>query len=456
MANKKGSKKTTSAAEPPVNDAPLADETATTETDNAPAAETATPGTGIGSTKWQEVIAMIATTIGKDAAEVSAALQPIVGGTGDTDAADLADHELVTDEDFTQALGAGVAPARLRKALRSLRGSNGASTSTTATPVVAIPPGGNGSGRTMTAIALPMPSDDAALLEALKTGGRAKFTTADVEAAVRVYFADMAGYFGIPKTLADLMEAQAESLDEAASEEFYEVYDQIVSEKYGEVLSALKVDRRFASQKWQKKLLERMTGVGTVLHGFFENLDSWQKSWLENVSNPGALMASFAAMAGGGGAGIMPSMLEAPDVGNVLAAAEDVVNAMNKVFAGPMVPAVRTLALRAVQIKQSIENPHVATAIGAMNRDEMLKKLGVDVTSNAVRIERDTVQFMLSVLHLDKVPSGSEPAYLVQLHQLGRNIPWIRISGRDIRGTSLPTALTSPSPDSKKAGHQRY
>ena len=84
--------------------------------------------------------------------------------------------------------------------------------------------------------------------------------------------------------------------------------------------------------------------------------------------------------------------------------------------------------------------------IGAANKEQMLKMLGADVASDYVRLERNLVRYMLSVMELPNVTSGqSEIAYFGAMLQLGNSIPWVKLmksddrtSGRD-RDGDVPT-----------------
>jgi len=405
-----------------------------------PAAETPPP---TDSAEWQEVVGAFAGTISKETAEVSAALAGLTGGTGAKQATMLTDALIITDDDIKGAIGAGVAVGPLRMALRDLRGP------VAAEPAVAPPAAGNGANggaaqaqQMMATSLLPQPLEDEALLDALRTGGVDKVGVEFIEAAVRAFFASKVGWQNIPKILAERMEAKALELSKPADKAFYDVYNEVMAKKYAEVGAALGVSTRFASQKWQNELLKRMEGIEGVLGTFQGQLSAWYKTWTDQMANPAMLLQAVV----GGGMGGMPGMGQVPDYAHIYDAADSVVDKMNAVFAGPMVPAAVALAGSSSKIKEFLEDDRIRVALGYADREEMLRGLGVAVGNDAARHEKDMVQFILGVYSLRGCQSGQEHIYLTQLYLLGERV---------LGGSSLDHHASRPNLDVTGSGKRR-
>ena len=182
-----------------------------------------------------------------------------------------------------------------------------------------------------------------------------------------------------------------------------------------------------------------------------ERLAGWQKNWMTRVANPANLLATLGAAMSGGAAGlpVMPGMGEAPDTSPIVDAASDVIDQLNRVFAGPGIPVARALAAEAIELGKLLEKPELMAAINVSTREEMLKKLGLAVTADVARTERVVTQYVLAVMELEKVQDTKLPMYIVALNQLGTNISWERLLGgnsaRSGRGASRDASVIAKS-----------
>jgi hypothetical protein len=457
MTKKSGSSKKAPEGEtvqPPASDTPPADENVTPEVDDSPPAETAVavPTTSpTGSERWRAVVGAFATTIGKSLEEVTRALTTYLGGNGDEEVDLLERADCTPDAEIVSAVGADVTLPKMRKAIAALRTSTNndgdAPTTTPAASSVAPAPGPMTPGM-ITMSLLPTPHDDGALLDALRTGGVDRVGVENVEAAIRSYFANKAGWFGIPDRLAEAMEKKALALSRPADQAFYDVYAEVVSRKYAEVISALNVDRRFMSQKWQTELLRRTEGIETILREFHGQLRAWYETWTAQMGNPGMIVAALV-----GGMGAMPGMSQIPDFTHLYDKVDAVVDRMNAVFAGPMIPAAAALASRSVKIKEFLKDERIRVALGYADQEEMLRELGIAVPADAGRQERDMVQYILSVYHFRTVTGGQEATYLTQLFMLGERI----IGGNGVSQPAAAPADAAFRPLTKGRGrHQTF
>lgn len=145
---------------------------------------------------------------------------------------------------------------------------------------------------------------------------------------------------------------------------------------------------------------------------------------MQGASNPALIMAAMMGNTGAG-VGMPPGMMAPPETGGLRDYADAVADAVNRVFAGTGRHVASALAYDASQIKKSMEDPRLPSLIGAANRDQMLKKLGVSVNATYPRLETNLTRFVLSTLQAKDVPAGNEEyQYFGTLYMLGSQIPW--------------------------------
>lgn len=277
---------------------------------------------------------------------------------------------------------------------------------------------------------LPSVPSDESWLEALKTGGVLKVDQSTVIAAIRAALADRVGLFDLPSKLVAAMEAFADENDEQVDNSFFALRKQITQRSYADVFAAIDgLDGKFVTDGRKRQLFERVnTHLWPSIIGFYNQLQSWQEAWMQGVSNPALMMAAM--MGTGTGMGMPPGMLAPPETGGLRDYADAVADAVNRVFAGTGRHVASALAYDASQVKKSMEDPRLPSLIGAANRDQMLKKLGVSVNATYPRLETNLTRFVLSTLQAKDVPAGNEEyQYFGTLYMLGSQIPWDQLGG---------------------------
>lgn len=282
---------------------------------------------------------------------------------------------------------------------------------------------------------LPKASEDKEFLEALKTGGVLKVGTVEVESAVRAAIASDSGLFNLPKILSTKMEEFAHSQDEPVGESFYELQKMIATRAYADVLSAIGVPGSLMNDQRKRETLTRLhQRLWPAMKGFQNILDGWMNSWMTGVANPANTLAMFMMAQSGGRGGVLPpGLMTPPETNTVKDEAEAFIDKVNSVFAGTGIPVARALAADAARIKTILESPELPATVGAANRDQMLKMLGVNVGTDYVRLERNVVRYCLGVMNLPHVSVGNEElAYLSALHMLGNQIAWDRLGNTDL------------------------
>lgn len=281
---------------------------------------------------------------------------------------------------------------------------------------------------------LPAPPDDASWLSALKAGGVLKIDESTVISAVRAALASRAGLYDVPSLLVKEMEAFADKNEEQVDPEFFKLRKQLTRTSYADIFAAVEgMDGSYVTEGRKKELLRRIDDrlwSGTV--GFYATLKNWYESWATGAANP-TLLLGLLGSAMNGGVAMPPGMMQPPDTGVLRDEAAAVADAINKVFAGTGVQISAALAYDATQIKETLTNPRLPAMIGAANREQMLKQLGVAVSPTYPRLEQNLTRFVLAILHAQDQPAGSEEIqYFGSMYMLGSQIPWDQLgaSGR--------------------------
>ncbi|HEU0050709.1 MAG TPA: hypothetical protein VFQ60_01480, partial [Patescibacteria group bacterium] len=282
---------------------------------------------------------------------------------------------------------------------------------------------------------LPVVPSDESWIMALKAGGVLKIDQSSVLSAVRAALASRVRLYEIPDILLDRMERFADENEEQVTAEFYEMRDLVTRRSYAEIFASIKgMDGRFVTETRKKQLLQRLDeALWPSLSGFQAALKGWQDAWMQGSANPAILMSAIAsavAVSGGAGGMMPPGMMAPPDTSTLRDAAEGVNNAINRAFRGTGVQIAAALAYDATKIREVITNPRLPALIGAPNRDQMLKMLGVAVSPTYPRLEQNLARYVLAIIQVKDVPSGKEEVqYFGYLYMLGMQIPWDEING---------------------------
>ncbi len=370
---------------------------------------------------WNERIAAFATAVNKTPEVITLALTPLVGEPSADALAVLSDATAITDADLQAALVGGDVKIPLgvfRKNLVKLRGAPAPSTTVSME---------RGPSFDM----LPTVPEDVSFLEMLKVGGVPLMGTTEVISAVKAALANSLGVFDLPDTLLQKMADFAKAQKKPVGPSWYKLRKTISRRNYADILSALDIEGFSVTVAAKEEFLDGLNEkLWAEVHSFYQRLKSWNDTWTSGMANPGMAL-SMLVMAQGGARGPMPAgMMQPPETAGLRDAAEALIEKLNEVFAGTGIPVARALAYDATKIKEALEDSTLPSAIGAADREQMLKMLGVTVGADYVRLERNITKFVLSAMELPKVTSGDEELrYLGAMLMLGGSIPWEKLPG---------------------------
>jgi hypothetical protein len=381
-------------------------------------AGTAAPAASGLSATWVAYISPFAATIGKSVEDTTAMLKAIVGEPSNQAIALLKDSAMSPDADIKALLnGAPLAVANM--AIKQLREVAPAAS---AGPAVVWGASDN----------LPAVPSDESWLSALRAGGILKVEQSTVISAVRAALAHRAGLYDIPEMLAKRMETFADENAEAVPPEYFKLRKQLTRRSYAEIFEAIDgLDGNFVTDARKNMLFARIdASLWPAIISFYQQLKSWVEAWQQGAANPAMMMSAIAMMASGGVGGAMPpGMMQPPETGVLRDGAEAFADDINKVFAGTGVQIASALAYDATRIRESLENPQLPALIGAANRDQMLRMLGVEVSATYPRMETNLTKFVLSVMAIKNLAAGNEELqFFGSLYMLGSQIPWDQLN----------------------------
>jgi len=380
-------------------------------------------------TGWNETVGAFASAVGKTIEEITAALESVVGEPGDDALGILADSASAPDAEIKLALaGLKIPSGKINMHIAKLRG--------TPKPTEATP-SASGSAAMHALAILPAVPDETSFLEMLKTGGVLKVQQTEVLSAVKAALAQRVGLFELPEVILAKMEAFAEAQEEPCGESFYAMQRLLTEKRYGDVLSVLKVPGSYMSERRKKEFFARLDSkLWVALNSFQTQLTAWQQAWMQGAANPGLIMMAMASNQTG--SAMPPGMMAPPDTSPLQASAEEVVNEINRIFAGPGIPVARALAYDATRIMGILNDSTLPAQIGSATKDQMLKDLGISVGADIVRTEQSVTRYCLAVMSLSKVPPDAELAYLAALISLGSTIPWDKLANTTLTEVRRP------------------
>jgi hypothetical protein len=376
------------------------------------------------ASKWETTVGSFAESIGLSLENVNAKLKNLVGDPGD-DALALLLNENDCETADIKAAFPDVPKAQLNKAIRTILRVEKEISATVKSEV-------DTSAVMGSLDILPSELSEINLLETLKTGGVLKVNQATVTMAMRAALADRTGVFEVRKTLIDKMEAHAESLDEPVGDKFFKLRNELTRRNYGEIFSAIEGSvGQFVTQGRISALLEKLNNdLWPAMYSFHEQVNGWIQSWQQGAANPAAMMVALTAVMGNKSGVMAPGIMSPPPTDTLRDAADGVIDKINRVFSGTGTVVASALGYDAKTLMDILNDSSLPAQIGAANKEQMLKMLGVNVTADVSRMSTNTARYLLSIMEFPKVAAGNEElAYITALFQLGAAIPWDQLKG---------------------------
>ncbi len=342
----------------------------------------------------------------------------------------LSDLKALNAEDLT---GVGVKVAKARRIINELNDSPAPPK-----PAASISAEDRALAQSRVEALLPQVPNDESWLSALKTGGVLKVDESSYIAAIRAALAEQVGLYDVPESLSRAMEAYADETEEQVPAEFFALRKSLTRRAYGEIFAAIDgLDGSFITDKRRRSFLNRIHELlWPAIIEAYRALSSWYEAYRSCVSDPSVLLATLSSGLSGGG-GI--NMATPPDTAQLHDAGDALITSINRVFCGTGMQVAAAMAYDANVIRKTLEEPQLPTMIGVKNREEMLRKIKTNVSSNYVRLEQNLVKFVLGFVRHNNITSDAEVSYFIALWQLGSQINWHELPGKN---ASSITGLT--------------
>lgn len=283
---------------------------------------------------------------------------------------------------------------------------------------------------------LPTVPTDESWLELLKVGGLLKVNQNSVISAIKAALASKVGLFSLTDKIVKKMESFADENSEPVAAEFFALRKELTRKSYAEIFAAIDgLDGSFVTEGRKKDFFNKIEkNFWPELSSFYSSLKGWIEAWQQGANNPALLMQTMMSISSGVKAPAMMLSTQ-PDGGIIRDGAEALNDSINKVFAGVGVQIAAALAYEANQVKNILEKGDLPAMVGATNKDQMLKMLGVNVPATYPRLEMSLTRFVLGVLNIKNVTAEEELQYFSQLYMLGSSITWDKLGNLDNFGT---------------------
>lgn len=367
--------------------------------------------------KWD----VFTSTLGKGEGDVAEALVGVVGDITDDAIGLLGNADDTPDADLRAALSrlGAIPSAVINKAIRGIRNA----------PAPIAGPATNGDASPREKSVLVSVGDDASILDLLRVGGVAKMTAEDLIAAIRGAFTRAIGVDQIIPTLLKRMKEHAESLDEPLGTTYYKLVKASKRRQYADVLAAFDGAVTSIPEDEKQRFLDKVDSLWPTLASFQSQLDAYRQLHKDESADIGNFVVAIQT----GRAGI-----EYPDPSQIIAAARAVIDRFNRVFSGMGIPAARTIAKDIAEEAELLRNPELPGTVGAGSFEEMVKKIGLGVPSDARQTEINIATFVLNLLKLPDQPSNRQPEIIIELQKLGKPIVWPSGKQTASNGRSTP------------------
>ncbi|MBR0134285.1 hypothetical protein IJM16_03395 [Candidatus Saccharibacteria bacterium] len=335
------------------------------------------------------------------------------------DLAELEEDDLVT---------AGLKLVKARKLLSEVKATKTAAEMPVAAAPVAVPM------YSADFSILPAAQSDEALLNSLKIGGVLKVEESIWDSALRVFVANRFGLYSVTEKIANAMDEFANQSDEMVNDRYFALRKQITRRDYGEIFSAIPgLEGDYVTKSRREMFMQRIDKeLCPAIWSFYKDLDAWNDGVVSAAGNPAFMMSSLAGALSGARTSLTAASMPPTDV--MRDASDALKNAINHTFRGTVAPIAAAMAYDAMEIVKSLNDRSLPAMIGVANREQMLKKLGIGITADYVRMEQNLVRFVLAAIKFSDESPENEISYLSALWQLGRQIQWEKLVGGAVGG----------------------
>lgn len=239
-------------------------------------------------------------------------------------------------------------------------------------------------------------------------------------AAIEAAIADRFDLFSVPGKVSEAMLDYSYQTDTPVGPSYYEIRRIITRRAYADLFATLDVRASDINDSRRRELIKRINDyVFPLVPQAIQELSEWYDCWAK-MAGP-QLVLAVQQMSNQDVS--QRNLSSFPETGTLLSMSDSFVRAMNKALAGTGGMAALAMAAEANNIRNCLDNEQLPSLVGALNKDQMLVKLGIDLDPSIIRGEKAIVQFIIAFAKANEYATQENAGYyFIELCQLGNEI----------------------------------
>ncbi len=259
-------------------------------------------------------------------------------------------------------------------------------------------------------------------------------------AAIESAIADRFDLFSVPDKVSKAMMDYSLEANIPVGEEYYRIRNIITERQYADLFKAMNINNTDIDMNSRRELIRRINAhLFPLVPILIKELNNWYDRWAKMA--PQQISMAITNMAGANGRGRQLSVASFPETSALINMSNTVVKALNTCLAGSGGVAALAMAFEANTIRDCLDNPELPRLVGALNKDQMLIKLGIDLDLGVISMEKAIVQFIIAFAQAkDLTTRQNAGSYFYDLWQLGNEITcWDNLTSRESSLTKADT-----------------
>ncbi len=291
----------------------------------------------------------------------------------------------------------------------------------------------------------PIPKDSD-WLEGLRQQGILQFSTQTYMAGIKALLAANLGTFTAITRLKDLVSEYALTNGLAAPNLYYDLQNILARREFGPIFAALEENRVgnvpiYASIDDVNDLGIRMQNilVPEILEAV-EALSAWHEE-LTKLKKTDFFVQQTMTSIQDMTADSYPNTAKLYDAGKQLRLK------INQTFASNGIQKALAIQGEYESFMRILNNPELPASVGAVDRDNVMKMLGLDAKAAIVRAAPYIAQFVLNMVEVENLAKPSELRFFIDLHRLTMQIDWSTLqSNTPIKVNQIDQVATTSEP----------
>lgn len=251
-------------------------------------------------------------------------------------------------------------------------------------------------------------------------------------AAIESAIADRFNLFEVPNIVSKAMKDYSLEANMPLDKSYYEIRNIITRHEYGNLFAALDVNSADIDEASRRELIRRInTHLFPLVPLLIRELDTWFDRWNKTAQQNMAMSVARMANPNDANRRRMPELF--PETSSLINMSNSVIKALNTCLAGTGSVAALAMAYEANTIRDCLDNPELPRLVGAIDKERMLIKLGIDLDPAIINMEKSIVQFIIAFAQAKELTVRENAGdYFYDLYQLGCEITcWDKLANRE-------------------------